>query len=99
MNTDTGQIDSVNTTAFMRPDAVATYFVLWRITHDQKYRTWAWNYAQALHKRCKHKHGYACNDDHVEYWWFSSTLKVNWAIILVDRLVQWYVLCVCSICT
>ena len=26
----------------LRPETVETYFVLWRLTHDQKYRDWGW---------------------------------------------------------
>lgn len=26
----------------LRPETVETYFILWRITHDQKYRDWGW---------------------------------------------------------
>ena len=26
----------------LRPETVETYFVLWRFTHDQKYRDWGW---------------------------------------------------------
>ena len=26
----------------LRPETVETYFYLWRLTHDQKYRDWGW---------------------------------------------------------
>ena len=26
----------------LRPETVETYFVMWRLTHDQKYRDWGW---------------------------------------------------------
>ncbi len=26
----------------LRPETVESYFILWRITHDQKYRDWGW---------------------------------------------------------
>lgn len=29
-----------------RPEAVESWFILWRITHNQKYRDWGWEYAQ-----------------------------------------------------
>ena len=30
----------------LRPETVETYFVLWRLTHDQKYRDWGWEVIQ-----------------------------------------------------
>lgn len=30
----------------LRPETVETYFVLWRTTHDQKYRDWGWEVIQ-----------------------------------------------------
>ena len=32
----------------LRPEVVETYFVMWRLTHDQKYRDWAWDAAQVV---------------------------------------------------
>lgn len=26
----------------LRPETVESYFILWRVTHDQKYRDWGW---------------------------------------------------------
>ena len=26
----------------LRPETVESFFVLWRLTHDQKYRDWGW---------------------------------------------------------
>jgi mannosyl-oligosaccharide alpha-1,2-mannosidase len=34
----------------LRPETVETYFYLWRHTHDQKYRDWAWEVVEALEK-------------------------------------------------
>ena len=30
----------------LRPETVESYFVLWRLTHDQKYRDWGWDMVQ-----------------------------------------------------
>ena len=30
----------------LRPEVVESYFVMWRLTHDQKYRDWAWDAVQ-----------------------------------------------------
>jgi Glycosyl hydrolase family 47 len=27
----------------LRPETVESYFVMWRLTHDQKYRDWGWD--------------------------------------------------------
>ncbi len=27
----------------LRPETVESYFILWRTTHDQKYRDWGWD--------------------------------------------------------
>ena len=35
----------------LRPETVETYFVLWRLTHDQKYRDWGWEVVQVRHYR------------------------------------------------
>lgn len=40
----TGQISSRNNEKvyLLRPETVESYFILWRVTHDQKYRDWGW---------------------------------------------------------
>lgn len=30
----------------LRPEAIEGWFYMWRLTHDQKYRDWAWDAAQ-----------------------------------------------------
>ena len=30
----------------LRPEVIESYFVMWRLTKDQKYRDWAWDAAQ-----------------------------------------------------
>ena len=30
----------------LRPETVETYFYLWRLTHDQRYRDWGWEVVQ-----------------------------------------------------
>jgi len=30
----------------LRPEVIETYFYLWRVTKQQKYRDWAWDAAQ-----------------------------------------------------
>ena len=30
----------------LRPETVESYFIMWRLTHDQKYRDWGWEMVQ-----------------------------------------------------
>jgi len=43
---------------FMRPEAVETWFVLYRLTNDTKYRDWGWNYYESIQKYAKKQWGY-----------------------------------------
>lgn len=42
----------------LRPEVVESYFYLWRMTKDQKYRDWAWDVVLALEKFCRTDAGY-----------------------------------------
>jgi len=42
----------------MRPEAVETWFVLWRLTKKQQYRDWGWWAFQAMNKHCRKQYGY-----------------------------------------
>lgn len=43
-----GQITSRNNEKvyLLRPETMESYFILWRATHDQKYRDWGWEAVQ-----------------------------------------------------
>ncbi|VDK60995.1 unnamed protein product [Cylicostephanus goldi] len=43
----------------LRKFVVETWFYLWRITKQDKYREWAWNVVQALEKYAKVDAGYS----------------------------------------
>ena len=43
----------------LRPEAIESYFLMWRLTKDQKYRDWGWEMVQALDKNCKVDGGYS----------------------------------------
>ena len=43
----------------LRPETVESYFVLWRVTHNQKYRDWAWEAVEALEKHTRTDNGYS----------------------------------------
>ena len=36
-----------------RPEAIESMFYMWRLTHDQKYRDWAWEIAQSIERYTK----------------------------------------------
>ncbi|EDV24520.1 uncharacterized protein TRIADDRAFT_25880 [Trichoplax adhaerens] len=69
----------------LRPEVVETYFVLWRITRDKKYRDWGWDAAQSIEKYCKSKAGYSgisnvysnspSQDDVQQSFFLAETLK------------------------
>ena len=42
----------------LRPEVVESYFVLWRLTHEPRYRQWGWEAVQALEKHCRVDGGY-----------------------------------------
>jgi len=43
----------------LRPETVESYFLMWRLTKDPKYREWGWEMVQALDKHCKVDGGYS----------------------------------------
>lgn len=43
----------------LRPETFESYFVLWRLTHDQKYRDWGWEAVQAIERHCRSPGGYS----------------------------------------
>uniref|UniRef100_A0A915CUX9 alpha-1,2-Mannosidase n=1 Tax=Ditylenchus dipsaci TaxID=166011 RepID=A0A915CUX9_9BILA len=43
----------------LRPEVVEAWFVLWRITGNQKYRDWCWTAAQSIESHCKVAAGYS----------------------------------------
>ena len=36
----------------LRPETIESYFYLWRLTKDQKYREWGWEAAQVGGPKC-----------------------------------------------
>lgn len=43
----------------LRPETFESYFVLWRLTKDQKYRDWAWDAIEAIERHCRSPSGYS----------------------------------------
>lgn len=79
----------------LRPEVIETYFVMWRLTHDPKYRQWGWEAVQALEKHCRVDGGYTgiknvymdepAKDDVMQSFFLAETLKV---FILISLLAE-----------
>ncbi|XP_017852481.1 mannosyl-oligosaccharide alpha-1,2-mannosidase IA isoform X2 [Drosophila busckii] len=78
----------------LRPETFESYFVLWRLTHDQKYRDWGWDAVQALEKYCRTPHGYCGlrnvyqqdpqKDDVQQSFFLAETLKYLYLLFSDD---------------
>ncbi|XP_037823938.1 mannosyl-oligosaccharide alpha-1,2-mannosidase IA, partial [Lucilia sericata] len=81
----------------LRPETVESYFVLWRLTHDQKYREWGWDAVQALEQHCRTPHGYSGiknvyqevpqKDDVQQSFFLAETLKYLYLLFSDDSLI------------
>ena len=75
---------------------IESYFYMWRITKDQKYRDWAWDAAMAIEKYCRTSYGYSGvknvyesmpnHDDVQQSFFFAETLKYLFLIFSDDDL-------------
>jgi mannosyl-oligosaccharide alpha-1,2-mannosidase len=71
----------------LRPEVIEGWFVLYRITGNQKYRDWCWAAAQAIERYCRVDTGYSgirnvykmqaniVHDDVQQSFFFAETLK------------------------
>jgi len=68
----------------LRPETVESYFLMWRLTKDKKYRDWGWDFVNALELNCKVDGGYsgirnvnhiASHDDVQQSYFLAETLK------------------------
>ncbi|XP_063237050.1 mannosyl-oligosaccharide alpha-1,2-mannosidase IA-like isoform X2 [Bacillus rossius redtenbacheri] len=86
----------------LRPETFESYFVLWRLTKDPKYREWGWEAVQALEKYCRVSGGYSGlknvyledtpKDDVQQSFFLAETLKYLYLLFSDDDLVsldQW----------
>ena len=81
----------------LRPEVVESYFVLWRTTHDPKYRDWAWEAFQAINTQCRMEAGYSglrnvgivppAHDDTQQSFFLAETLKYLYLIFCDDDVV------------
>ena len=73
-----------------------SYFILWRLTRDHKYRDYAWEYAQAIYDNCRTENGYSALKDvthkpapksnYQNAQFLSATLKYLYLIFSEDEL-------------
>jgi hypothetical protein len=72
--------------SLLRPEAVESLFVMYRVTHNETYRNWAWNIFRAIEKHTRYEHGgYTSLDtvletpplrrDSMESFFLAETLK------------------------
>jgi len=85
----------------LRPETVESYFILWRMTKDPKYREWGWKVVQALEMNCKVEGGYSgirnvnvkrSTDDVQQSFFLAETLKYLYLLFSDDDLIdlnQW----------
>ena len=81
----------------LRPEVIESYFVLWRTTHDPKYREWAWEAFVAIRNICKVEGGYSgihnvdqlppAHDDTQQSFFLAETLKYLYLIFSDDSVI------------
>jgi len=56
---DKGDFRVASTKYLLRPETVESLFVLWRTTHNPKYREWGWNIFKSIQKHCRTPSSYS----------------------------------------
>ncbi|KAG8228037.1 hypothetical protein J437_LFUL007207 [Ladona fulva] len=87
----------------LRPEVIESYFVMWRLTKDQKYRDWGWEAVEALEKHCRVSGGYSGiknvymedpqKDDVQQSFFLAETLKMKPKASSADSAsggIRWY---------
>lgn len=81
----------------LRPEVIEGWFVMWRFTHDPKYREWGWQAAQSIEKYCRVDVGYCgirdvttssvSHDDVQQSFFLAETLKYLYLLFSDDTLI------------
>ncbi|PRP81686.1 mannosyl-oligosaccharide 1,2-alpha-mannosidase IA-like isoform 2 [Planoprotostelium fungivorum] len=81
----------------LRPETVESLFIMWRLTHDQKYRDQGWEIFQAIEKYCRTDNGYSgirnvnqipvSHDDEQRSFFMAETLKYLYLLFSDDDLI------------
>ncbi|CAH1130761.1 unnamed protein product [Ceutorhynchus assimilis] len=79
----------------LRPETIESYFYLYRLTKDEKYRDWGWEAVQALEKHCRVPGGYTGlknvysedpqQDDVQQSFFLAETLKYLYLLFSDDN--------------
>ncbi|XP_018322492.1 mannosyl-oligosaccharide 1,2-alpha-mannosidase IA [Agrilus planipennis] len=82
----------------LRPEVIESYFIMYRLTKDQKYREWGWEAAKALDKYCRVPGGYSGLknvyneetglDDVQQSFFLAETLKYLYLLFSDDNLIS-----------
>ena len=82
----------------LRPETIESYFVLWRLTHDQKYRDWGWEMFQTFESKSKTESGYASlsdvtvadpvKDGSMPSYFLAETLKYFYLLFADDSVIS-----------
>jgi mannosyl-oligosaccharide alpha-1,2-mannosidase len=82
----------------LRPEVLESYFYLWRMTKDNKYREWAWDFVEAIEKYCKTSNGYSGisnvydihskKDDVMQSFFVAETLKYLYLMFSDDSVIS-----------
>ncbi|XP_033230510.1 mannosyl-oligosaccharide 1,2-alpha-mannosidase IA-like [Belonocnema kinseyi] len=82
----------------LRPETFESYFIMWRLTKDPKYREWGWDAVQALEKHCRVPGGFtgllnvyladSPKDDVQQSYFFAETLKYLYLLFSDDDLIS-----------
>lgn len=81
--------------SILRPETVESYFYLWRLTKNQKYRDWGWEFFQNIQTYAKVEHGYSsignveskfrpAHRDKMESFFLGETLKYLYLLFADD---------------
>lgn len=86
----------------LRPETYETYFYMWRLTKNSKYRDWGWEAVEALEKWCRTDSGYSGikdvystdpqKDDVQQSYFLAETLKYLYLLFSPDNILpldQW----------
>jgi mannosyl-oligosaccharide alpha-1,2-mannosidase len=78
----------------MRPEAIETWFILWRTTKKQKYREWGWKVFESIEQHSRSTYGYSgvrdvsykpsTKDDVQQSFFLAETLKYLYLLFSPD---------------
>ena len=82
----TGVFQTETSYSLLRPEAIESFFYLFRVTKKRKYREWGWKIYKAIEKHAKVKYGYSSIEnvqdiqntsylDKMETFFLAETLK------------------------